>query len=781
MKNFAHRNARSVKEAVNLLKKHPGKAKLNAGGTDLLGLLKNSALAQYPELIINIKDIDGLEYIREDKEGLKIGALTRLCHIAGSPIVREKFAVLAEAAESVATPEIRNMGTIAGNLAQEVRCWYYRYPDQIGGTIKCLRKGGPMCNALVGDNRYHSIFGPVGLTSYACAARCPAHVAIPTYLAQIKQSRYLEAAKILLDFNPLPAITGRVCPGFCQADCKRSQLDGKVEVRCVERFLGDTMLEYRDQLYTSPESETGRTVAIVGAGPAGLSAAYYLRRAGHAVTVYDRLPEAGGMLFYGIPPYRLSKDVVRKQVDALRGMGIAFKLGTDVENGEAVEKLSRRFSAVLVASGAWKEKAQEIKGKVRALSGLEFLKNINMGDRRLPGRKVAVIGGGNTAIDVARTLLKLGAKPVVIYRRSLREMPAFADIVEKAREEGVVFRFLTLPTAAEKTGNRINLTCVKMKLGSPDASGRRRPEPQRGSEFTTVFDAIVKAIGEDPDSTILPAKLRRSVARKSSGQLLNGKIYRAGDFMDGSSSVVAAVASGREAARRIDASLADRPARRKKNKHSVQITSAAGNAARNFTVSDPTAIDPLEIMDKEEATGLTEAQAEKEASRCLDCGCLAVSPSDMAIALVALNGKIVTNQRSIDASVFFAPDAMRPTILADDEMIVEIRIPKLPFKTRQRFLKFTLRKPVDFAIVSVGTVLAAQNGICREARIVLGAVAPAPLRATAAEGKLIGKRITRQAAEAAADAAVEAAKPLSRNAYKIEVARTLVKRAVADS
>ena len=186
MKDFTHHNARTVDEAVALLGKQKGKAKLNAGGTDLLGLLKDMVTPDYPESIINIKGVPGLDYVREDEEGLRIGALTKLSTIVGSSTVTEKYGILAEAAKSVATPQIRNMCTIGGNLAQDVRCWYYRYHDQLGGTVMCLRKGVAVCNALIGDNRYHSIFGTAALPSYPCASHCPAGIAIPSYLGKIK-------------------------------------------------------------------------------------------------------------------------------------------------------------------------------------------------------------------------------------------------------------------------------------------------------------------------------------------------------------------------------------------------------------------------------------------------------------------------------------------------------------------------------------------------------------------------------------------------------------------
>jgi len=775
MKDFHHRNAHSVGEAVSLLGKQMGKAKLNAGGTDLLGLLKDRVVPDYPELIINLKSIKDLAYIREDAEGLKIGALTRLNAIADSPLIREKYKILAEAAESVASPQIRNMCTIGGNLAQEVRCWYYRYPDQLGGTVICLRKGGGICNALTGDNRYHSIFGASALKSYPCASHCPGGIDIPSYMNEVRNGDFLRAAKILTGFNPMPAITGRVCPTFCEPECKRNEFDKPVAVRCVERALGDYMLERITEIFTSPEKETGKNIAIVGSGPAGLSAAYYLRKTGHAVTVYERLPEPGGMLRYSIPSYRLPKDIVRRQIQALQNMGIAFESGVCLGENFTVEKLSGRFDAVLIATGAWKEKPQVIKGNATIHSGLELLKIVNMGERRIPGKRVAVIGGGNVAVDVARTLLRLGAKPVVIYRRGRKEMPAFKDELEKAIEEGVAFRFLTLPIETSEANGKITLKCVKMKLGSVDLSGRRRPVVKPGSDFPLLLDAVVMAIGEEPDTDVLSGEFRKRIGNRYPGHQLGGNVFRAGDFMNGSSTVIEAVSSGRVAAQEINLSLMGvRQAEEYKPPRFVVPSFTTDIRVSNVDLP----VSQRSGLDEEERHGIGMSEAQKEAGRCFNCGCVAVNPSDIGTALLALEGKIVTSKRNVEASDFFAPNATASTVLDADEVIKEILIPNMSGNVQQQYVKFTLRKPIDFAVVSVGSVISVDNGVGTDARIALGAVAPAPFRAVAAEKSLIGKLITKDAARKAAELAVSGAIPLRNNAYKIQITRALVEKAI---
>jgi NADPH-dependent glutamate synthase beta subunit-like oxidoreductase/CO/xanthine dehydrogenase FAD-binding subunit len=779
MKPFTHHNARSIDEAITLLTQYKGKAKLNAGGTDLLGVLKERNLPEYPEAIINIKTITGLNYIKEDETGLKIGALTKLSEVVDSPKVKERYKVLSEAAKSVATPQVRNMCTIGGNLAQDVRCWYYRYPDQIGGPIMCLRKGGKHCNALTGDNRYHSIFGAASLAPYPCSSNCPANTNIPPYLSKVKNGDLMEAARILLDFNPIPAITGRVCPIFCEPQCNRSEFDEPVAIRCIERAMGDYILDRATEFFIPPYTESGKRIAIIGSGPAGLAAAYSLRRSGHLVTVFERLPHAGGMLLFSIPPYRLPKDIVRRQIHALEGMGITFALGVNIGKDVPITELMGRFDAVFLASGAWKEKPMGIKGEHLALSGLGFLNKANTGVRDIPGKKVAVIGGGNVAMDVARTLLRLGAEPVVIYRRSQKEMPALKDEVEKAKEEGIKFKFLTLPTEASKAHDRITLTCIRMKLGAPDASGRRQPITIPDSDFTTPFDAVIKAIGEEPDTTLLPSEFRQKSRKAApSAHLLGRNLFAGGDFMTGPSTVIQAVASGREAANLIELSFTSGQPSVKEDKAEPEFISSSLNTAPRVRIPELSVSERVKSMDVEDTPGLSLSEIETEAGRCFNCGCLAVSPSDIGIALIALDANIVTTKRMVDAQSFFTANATASTVLDPDEMVTEIRIPKPSEGARQKYQKFTLRNPIDFAIVSVASIITVEGGICTDARIALGAVAPGPVRARKAEEVIKGRPINEDIAVMAAHEAVAGAKPLGMNAYKIEIAKTLVKRAI---
>ena len=300
-----------------------------------------------------------------------------------------------------------------------------------------MRKGGQTCFAIVGENRYHSIFGGVKTSTPACSSKCPGNVDIPLYLEKFRDNDLLEAMKILLDSNPIPAITGRVCPHKCEQGCNRGDFDESVSIRSVERFMGDYILENYSKVIKPPEKETGKKVAIVGSGPAGLSAGYYLRKSGHHVTIYDRNKKPGGMLSYAIPPYRLPDDVVKKQIIILENIGVEFKLGIDVGKDTSLEEITKSYDSTFLACGVQNQSTLKIKDEELLVSGLEFLRSARLGTAKVPA-KVMVIGGGNVAIDVATVALRLGAKEVTAASlESRKEMPAFEAEIETAVAEGV--------------------------------------------------------------------------------------------------------------------------------------------------------------------------------------------------------------------------------------------------------------------------------------------------------------------------------------------------------
>jgi NADPH-dependent glutamate synthase beta subunit-like oxidoreductase/CO/xanthine dehydrogenase FAD-binding subunit len=771
MKTFRHYNARSLKQAASLLAKHNGKAKINAGGTDLLGNLKDKCTPDYPEAVINIKTIPNLDYIKAGNRGLRIGSLTRLADIIKSPAIKKDYSLLAEAAHSVASPNLRNMATVGGNLAQDVRCWYYRYPEQIGGPIVCLRKGGRICNALVGDNRYHSIFGAAAAPERRCAGQCPAHVDIPGYLRHVRENNIPEAARTLLEYNPFPAITGRVCPVYCEPECNRGEFDDPVAVHSVERGVGDYILDHAAEYFAQPASESGKRIAIVGSGPAGLAAAFYLRKSGHRITVYERFPEAGGMLFYSIPPFRLPKEVVRKQIRALKEMGVLFEPGVTVDDRLAA-KIQSDSDAVFVAGGAWKSLKLEAPGEDAqgVLSALEYLKRINSGETISLGKKVIVIGGGSVALDAARTARRTGAEEVHLVCLETRDlaskdrMLALDREIEDAEEEDIrIHPSLGIRRINETNGKVAGVetkTCTSVR----DPDGKFDPQfDMESPSLSLQGDSVIIAIGQAPESSPFVPR---------------GGVFAGGDMVYGPSTVIQAIASAQKAASEIEAFLEG-------EKQSAEIAGTQQEYFESHFDDIPRtevrvlpAAERIQSIHVEDVAGLSENEIQKEACRCVSCGCLAVGPSDLAVALVALDARIVTNRRSLPAQDFFAATASRSTVLEPDELIREVRIPRPPKHTRQNYLKFTLRKPIDFAVVSVASVISAKNGVCSDARIALGAVAPSPFRAWAAEESIRGKGIDRNSAAQAARAALAEARPLSMNGYKTKITETLIKRSI---
>jgi NADPH-dependent glutamate synthase beta subunit-like oxidoreductase len=780
MKTFKHINALSAEEAASVLKDYGEKAKVIAGGTDLLGQMKDDILPEYPEVIVNIKTISGLDYIREEGQKLKVGALTRLEDIAQDRVVRERYPALAEAARRTASPHIREMGTIAGNICQSNRCWYYWVPDN---RFYCARKGGKVCYALTGDGRYHSIFGGTRVNGTPCSTGCPAGVDIASYLSKIRDGELVEAARLLLDCNPLPAVTGRVCPHFCEGECNRGEFDESVSIRSIERFIGDYILENAGEVITPPEGNIGKSVAIIGSGPAGLSAAYYLRRLGYSVTVFEKMEKAGGLLTYGIPPYRLPKDVVSRQVRILEGMGIEFKLKSPA-NKDTTVKLMKSFDAVFMACGAWKERLAGVEGEELMMSGLEFLKDSNRGVREAPGKKVAVIGGGNAAVDVARTLLRLGAEPVIVYRRSRAEMPAVKEEVERAEEEGIKIQFLTQPVAVSRKGGKLALRCTKMKLGPLDKSGRPKPVPVAGSEFTVEFDAVMKAIGEEPETSAVPGEFLDKNGRlkaDASTYSLGKNVFAGGDFVTGPATVVAALASGRKAASAIDQYLGGKGTQdnqSKAGKLPAKFDSACLRKTDRVEAPELTVAKRVKSVDVEDVGSLVLSAVETEASRCFNCSCVAVSSSDMAPALVAMEARIKTTKRVIEAEKFFAVEGDKTTVLDDDEIVTEVEVPAPGVGAKSTFIKFALRKSIDFPIVSCAAVIKSDKRVVKSARICLNAVYNTPYRAAGAEDYLKGKTLDDSTAESAASTITAGTCPLINNRYKIQIAKTLVKRAI---
>jgi heterodisulfide reductase subunit A-like polyferredoxin len=401
----------------------------------------------------------------------------------------------------------------------------------------------------------------------ACMDACPARTNVPGYIKLIAEGEFKEAYKLIRDTNPFPGSVGRVCYAPCEEACNRGQLDEGIAIRDLKRFAADQV--DIEELEVPTIARTDKKVAIIGAGPAGLSAANDLALKGHNVTVFEALPEAGGMLRVGIPEYRLPKEVLKKEVAYIQKLGVDIKTGVQVGKDVTLEEVRRDYDALFVGVGAHGGVRLGVEGEdlPGVLEGVRFLRAVNLGEKTKLGKKVAVVGGGNTAIDCARTAKRLGAGEVsIVYRRSRAEMPASAEEVAAAEDEGIVMEFLTTPTRfLSQNGKLAKMECVRMELGKPDASGRPRPIPVKGSEFATSVDTVVAALGQAPETDFVKelgvALSKRGTVEidpKTGATNIEG-VFAGGDVVTGPAFVIDAIAAGRKAARSIDRYLNGEP------------------------------------------------------------------------------------------------------------------------------------------------------------------------------------------------------------------------------
>jgi NADPH-dependent glutamate synthase beta subunit-like oxidoreductase len=386
-----------------------------------------------------------------------------------------------------------------------------------------------------------------------CNEACPAGVDVRGFITLMKEERYDEAHQLYLEENPFPAICGRVCFHPCEGVCNRKDFDQAVAINALERFLAD----FESRPCENPPMDGGR-VAIVGSGPTGMSCAYYLTKLGYQITVFEALEVIGGLLRTGIPSYRLPKRVVDKEVEKLSAMGVQFQTRHPI-NRESWKDLAE-FDAVFLAYGANQDLPFDLSHEPNQgiISGPTFLRTVNLQGAFNLGNRVAVLGGGNTAIDAARVALRLGTSPTVIYRRSREEMPAFEREIEDALKEGVKILYLVSPVTVEKQGTIQKIECVRNRLGKPGKSGRRRPLPVEGSNFLLEADTVISAVGETPDLSFLPEDLEVSnmaVCVDSLGSTKKLGFFAGGDLIDQPRSVAHAIGSGKKAAIAIDCYL----------------------------------------------------------------------------------------------------------------------------------------------------------------------------------------------------------------------------------
>jgi len=501
-----------------------------------------------------------------------------------------------------------------------------------------------------------------------CQDKCPSHIDIPAYIEAIKDRRFDESLSVIRESMPLPAICGRVCPHPCETACRRANVDSPINIMVLKRTASDYEWKHNHQPLMQPKPKKDKTIAIVGAGPAGLAAAYYLALEGYPCTIYEALPEGfgGGMIAVGIPAYRMPRDILQRDIDIICSMGVEIIYDTRVGKDISLMELKDKFDAVLLAPGAHKSKPMGVEGEDEGYSGfleggIEFLRDAYLGKPTGMGKKVCVVGGGNTAIDCVRVALREGAEEsILLYRRTRKEMPADAWEIDGADEEGIRFEFLVLPKKIVVDDNRqvIGVECLKMKLGEPDDSGRRRPQPIEGSEFVVECDTLIPAIGQDPDLSFItedtgikitrwntvvtkyiPLKnaadrdLNDEMGNPLSRTLLTDMdgVFASGDAEIGPLTVVACVGNAHRAAHVIQRWLEEGEAYLTDEDFHTDILSNLGVYDKDEEVHWLDAVqrfDQHEIHGKERASagnynevelGFSDSEAVMEAERCLRC------------------------------------------------------------------------------------------------------------------------------------------------------------------
>jgi formate dehydrogenase major subunit len=470
-----------------------------------------------------------------------------------------------------------------------------------------------------------------------CKMACPAGIDIQGFIAHIANEQYDMALKLIKDSNPLPLVCGRVCPRFCEEKCRRNIVDEPVAINALKRFVADIDMDGGQPFKPACKTDTGHKVAIIGGGPAGLTAAYYLAMEGHRVTIFESSPKLGGMLRYGIPEYRLPKATLDKEIKTITDLCSGVLLNTQLGKNFTLDSLKKDgYEAIFIALGSQLSQKLNINGEdlPGVLTGIEFLRNIVLNKKQNIGNKVAIIGGGNTAIDAARSALRMGASEVtIVYRRSVNEMPANKEEIEQAELEGVKLLLLTAPSAIiDKKGRAARLECQKMELGEPDSSGRRRPQPVPGSEFYLEIDTIIAAIGQTTDISAVPepaAGSKNVNADKSTTFTGIEGVFAGGDCVTGPATAVEAIAAGKKAARSIDLYLNG-----KQVVPPVTEYNCSKGKLEDIDVSDydnteriprnlMPALDTTERKHnfKEVELGFNNDMALNEAGRCLACGC----------------------------------------------------------------------------------------------------------------------------------------------------------------
>ncbi len=475
-------------------------------------------------------------------------------------------------------------------------------------------------------------------TPAPCQAACPAGIDVPSYVALIGHARYREAIDLIRRDNPFPWVCGLVCPHPCESACVKGYQDAPISIRALKGFVASTVEKLENEVvYHAPSRFLGK-VAVIGSGPAGLTAAYFLAKMDYKVTMFEALPVAGGMMAVGIPAYRLPRHVLEKEIRNIENHGVEIRLNTPVGGDVTLKSLREDgYQAIFVASGAHHSNVMRVDGESdysQVVSATEFLKSQQIGHRERLGKRVVVIGGGNSAFDAARTSLRLGSSDVhLLYRRTRQEMPALEEEIEQAEEEGVRIHYLTMPTRVVGDGvSVVGIECLKAELGAADRSGRQRPVPVQGSDFTIEADGVIVAIGQSPDMEWLDkneamelTKWGNPIVNRYSQQTSIPDVFAGGDAVSGPATVIEAVAMGKRAAHSIDKYIRGLPLPDRPEQAAPRMKVETIKLEAKDKVRIPPAPIPLLPVD-ERILGFEQIECEwdedrarDEARRCLRC------------------------------------------------------------------------------------------------------------------------------------------------------------------
>jgi len=494
------------------------------------------------------------------------------------------------------------------------------------------------CNAVVAKSATEK------QETSSCKVGCPAHIDVQGYVSLAAKGKYQEALQLIKQANPFPSICGRVCDHPCESDCNRKQIDEPVAIHSIERLIADLDLKAKRRYMPEIKAKKADKVAIIGSGPAGLTCAYYLAQEGYQVTIFEKAPILGGMLTTGIPSYRLPRKIVEAEIQLIRDLGVTMKTGVEVGKDMTIAQLRKAgFRAFFIAIGARESirlgiEGEELEG---VYSGIDYLRELNLGKPVKLGKRVAVIGGGNAAMDAVRSARRLGSeKAFIIYRRGLEEMPSRPEEIRECREEKIPIK--TLIQAVRfigKNGQVKAIECIKMRLTEPDESGRRKPEPIPGSEFKINVDAVITALGQDSDWCCLTPECACTLTDWGTMKIDpltlqsdDPDIFAGGDAVRGPQSVVEAIADGRQAAISIDRYIRGEDLRLGRDVELKAITNPQKERYDPAARAQMPQLEPEKRLKnfREVQKGFTKRVAVQEAKRCISCGscCIQACPYD---------------------------------------------------------------------------------------------------------------------------------------------------------